>query len=202
MISFVYFDLGGVLMMDFSGTDKWAEMKRDMGINENNCLGFNKIWDQYRSRICVDYDVDNLIPLFEKECDIKLPSDYSMLSDFVNRFENNLSIRPVVTKISKTCRVGILTNMYPRMFDLIRKHNLLPPAIWNVIIDSSRVGCQKPDRKIYEIAQSKIQVSKDEILFVENGTENIQAAKEFGWQTFLYDSANPIESSRKLLELF
>lgn len=38
MISFIYFDVGGVAMLDFSGTNKWELLKKEIGVNKtNNC---------------------------------------------------------------------------------------------------------------------------------------------------------------------
>ena len=122
-----------------------------------------------------------------------------MLSDFVNRFESNPSIWPVIEEIKKTCQVGLLTNAYPRMLTEIQRRGILSPIAWDVIIDSSVVGFQKPDRQIFEIAQEKAKINLKEILFVENSPEHVRAAQIFGWQTFLYDSLHPHQSSQKLL---
>ncbi len=92
--------------------------------------------------------------------------------------------------------------MYPRMFNVLIKKGSIPHFEWDVIIDSSVVGYQKPDRKIFEIAQELVKAKREEILFVENSIEHVKAAKDFGWQTFLYDSSNPFESSKKLARLF
>lgn len=202
MISFVYFDVGGVVELDFSKTNKWVEMKRDMGITQKNIAIFDKLFNKYTREICTTRPVDSLIPIFEKECHIKFPKNYSWLNDFVNRFEKNPSIWPVIEKIRKRCRVGLLTDVYPGMLDLIKKRGLLPDINWDVVIDSSVVGFMKPDTQVFEIAEKRAGVSKSEILFVENKEENIEAAKLFGWQTFLYDSADPVSSSKKLSELF
>lgn len=35
MIKFVYFDIGGVVVKDFSGNNKWNEMKKFMGVKKN-----------------------------------------------------------------------------------------------------------------------------------------------------------------------
>ena len=35
MISFIYFDLGGVAIRDFSGTDKSKQLKTDLGLKGN-----------------------------------------------------------------------------------------------------------------------------------------------------------------------
>ena len=34
MISFVYFDVGGVVILDFSGTNKWEMVKKEWGITD------------------------------------------------------------------------------------------------------------------------------------------------------------------------
>ena len=201
MIKFVYFDVGGVVILDFSGTPKWEELKRNIGVTEENKELFEKIWLKYRNRINIDFDADMFLPILTKEVGLHFPKNYSMLQDFVNRFEANPSIWSVIEKAQSKVRVGLLTNMYPRMFDAIQKKGILPSTHWNTIIDSSVVKYQKPDKRIFEIAEKEVGVAHDSILFVENSVEHVLAAKEFGWQTFLYDSRNPEESSNKLFAL-
>ncbi len=45
MISFVYFDLGGVVIRDFSGTNKWEEVKQEWGLTD-------KYWDEFEPKLC------------------------------------------------------------------------------------------------------------------------------------------------------
>lgn len=125
MISFVYFDLGGVAIRDFSGTDKSNQLKTDLGLKGNKSVLFDQILEQHGREydFNIDFDIDRLIPILEKKLDINLPENYSLLTDIVNRFEPNPSILPVIEKIHKTRRVGLLTNMFPRMLDLIKKRN-------------------------------------------------------------------------------
>lgn len=201
-ISFVYFDVGGVAMLDFSGTNKWEEMRRNICKTDKNIALFNTIWERHKDRIAIDFDVDALIPILHKELGMKFPKKYSMLLDFVNRFETNPSILPALKTIHKNRRIGLLTNMYPRMFNILKKKGYIPSVDWDVIIDSSLVGYQKPDRKIFEIAQKQAGVSNEEILFVENSPEHVHAAQAVGWQTFLYDSSDPISASSKLFAMF
>ncbi len=202
MISFVYFDVGGVCILDFSGTNKWKDMQRDLGVTVANQALFETVWKRTRDHICIDRDVDSLLPMFTTEIGLEFPQKYSMLDDFVNRFESNPSIWLVIEKIRKVSRIGLLTNMYPRLFDAIQKRGILPPISWDVVIDSSVVKYQKPDKHIFEIAERQAKTSKESILFVENNVEHIRAAQNFGWQTFLYDPVHPKESSQKLSLLF
>lgn len=199
MIKFVYFDVGGVVLFDFSGTNKWNELKCDLGINELNAHKFDQIWDEYGYQLCLDLDVDSLLPILTKELGLHFPKQYSLLQDFVDRFEVNGSIHPIIQSMKKTMKVGLLTNIYPRMFDAINKRNLLPSIDWDVVIDSSAVGCRKPEMEIFKLAEARAYVAHDEILFVENGIENVKAAEEFGWKTLLYESNHPEKSNTELL---
>jgi FMN phosphatase YigB (HAD superfamily) len=202
MVSFVYFDVGGVVMRDFSKTPKWQQLKRDLGIPVARDDEFEAFFQAYEPQVCCGLDLESLVPLMNAQFGLHLPEKYSFLNDFVNRFESNPAIVPVITKIHRRCRVGLLTNLYPGMLEAEEKQGLLPEIAWEVVIDSSVVGCQKPERKIYEIAQSKAGVPKDQILFVDNAPVNIQAAKDFGWQTFLYDPTNVNQASTQLLHVY
>lgn len=121
-----------------------------------------------------------------------------MLDDFANRLEKNESIWPVIQSIHKTCKVGLLTNMYPRMFSKIQKRNLFPQEKWNIIVDSSKVGFKKPQKEVYKIAQEKANILPEEILFVDNMQENLTIPLQMGWKTFQYDPGNTEESNKQL----
>lgn len=203
MVSFVYFDVGGVVVLDFSGTDKWEQLKKELGITKNNDAEFESFWDKYEPRVNAGQDVETLLPLIRKEFGSKLPEGYSLLiNGFVNRFEANKSIRPVIERIHKKCKMGLLTNMYPHMLEAIKNKGLLPKVKWDVIIDSSIEGVIKPNPKIFKLAEDRSGFRGKDILFVENSQKHIEAAKAYGWQVFLYDSAHPEEASKRLSELF
>ncbi len=202
-IKFVYFDVGGVALLDFSGTNKWTDLKKELGVSPDKDKEFTDFWKKYESEICISRNLESLLPLIKSQFGSKLSKDYSFLVDgFVNRFEANPSIRPVIKEIQRHSEVGLLTNMYLHMFEAIKNIGILPDINWDVIIDSSKVGLQKPDPKIYKLAQKQANCHGKEILFVENSLMHIKAASKFGWRTFLYDPSHPQESSQKLLEYF
>lgn len=198
MIKFIYFDVGGVLIKDFSGTDKWHEMKKFLRVDPSQDENFENLYDSYSRERNLNLPVDKLKPEFSKKLGIKFLKNFSWLDYFVDNFEQNKSIWPIIKKAKKKYKVGLLTNMYVGMLDKILAVNLLPSRKWDVIVDSTKVGFQKPDREIYEIAQEKSGVKKSEIFFVDNDEKNIKVAKEFSWMTFLYDSSNHKDSCKKL----
>ncbi len=200
-ISFVYFDVGGVLLFDFSGTNKWIEMKRDLGVNEENDRQFNAVWKKYRSRICIDCDVDTLISELKEVAGVNITDEYSMLADFVERFDANLSINAVVKNVKEKYKIGLLTNMYPRMLSLIKEKKLIPQVEWDREVDSSIVGFQKPEDGIFEVAEQMAQVDPSQIFFVDNSYEHVKAATKRGWQSYVYDPQKSVESNSELVRL-
>ncbi len=200
-IKFIYFDVGGVLILDFSNTNKWQELKSDLGITPEKDLEFEVVWQKHKDRICLDLDVDKLMPEIKQKVKIELPKNYSLLNDFVNRFQANPSIWPVLKLVKSKFKVGLLTNMYPRMLEAIEQANLLPNLDWDVTIDSSQVIKQKPNPEIFELATKKSGFKNEEILFIDNSLENTLAAQKIGWQVFHYDNKNPEKASKELKDL-
>ncbi len=203
MVSFVYFDLGGVVIQDFSGTNKWAELKKELGISPAKDGEFEAFWSRCEYEMRIGLSAETVIQRMRDKFNAKWPEGKLFLMEgFVNRFAANKSIWPVIKNIHRTCRIGLLTNMYTGMLDGIRNRNLLPDVNWDVIVDSTVVGLQKPDPRIFEFAEQKAREKGKDILFVENGKANVDAAMKFGWSTFLYDSNTPEESSKRLSLLF
>jgi len=201
MIKFVYFDVGGVMIDDFSGNDKWREMKRELGVTPKMDNEFERLYGEYSAKgLGLDLPVDDLIPVFEKELGIKFPEGFSWLNYYLDHFDRNEDLWPVVERVRKSCKVGLLTNMYVDMFEGIEGRGLLPQIKWDVVVDSTQVMAQKPEKKIYEIARQMSGVAAEELLFVDNSKGNVEAAKALGWQIFLYDPSNHKKACEELNE--
>jgi HAD superfamily hydrolase (TIGR01509 family) len=201
MIKFVYFDVGGVVISDLIANSKWENMKKDLGVTLSMNEKFEPFFDKYEREICKGRDIETLVPVMKRKFGLKVPKRYSFLKDFVNRFERNESIWPVIKKSKQKSKIGLLTNMYPGMLEMIEKKKLMPNILWDVIIDSSVEKVVKPQKAIFKLAQERAKVKANEILFVENSKTHVEAAKRFGWQTFLYDSTEMKTSNQKLLEI-
>nr|XP_028577609.1 bifunctional epoxide hydrolase 2-like [Podarcis muralis] len=60
------------------------------------------------------------------------------------------------------------------------------------VIESCRVGLQKPDPKIYEYALDVLKVKPEEVIFLDDTGANLKPAREMGMATILvkdFDSA-------------
>lgn len=184
MIKFVYFDVGGVAINDFSDANKIEEIR--------NKIKFGKYFD-------LNYLWMNLVLKFSKT----FPKIYHIfLIKKIKQFKKIDSLLPVITEIRKHSKIGLLTNMYPNMLSEIKKSVLLPNINWDVVVDSSVVNLRKPDKQIFRVAENLSGFKGKEILFIDNGEENVKSATEFGWNTFLYKPAVPEKSNKELLEYY
>lgn len=199
-VKYIYFDVGGVVVLDYSKTDRWNKMLSDLWMNKNQKEIFEVFFREYETRICTwKVTTEDFIKDIQSKTDIKFPKGYSMLEDFVNRFESNTSLVSLLETLSRSFELWLLTNMYPWMLGLIKNHSLLPNVWWKNVVDSSVVWFAKPDRDIFLIAESECWYSSNEILFVENTIKHIDAAKSLGWQTCLYDPSDIKTSNNNLL---
>lgn len=198
---FIYFDVGGVAVLDFSKTEKWQQMLDDLKLLKENQEEVSRLWDKHAGEICTGRDTDevaeeifaNLQPPFQ------LPANYSMLEDFVARFEKNEELLKIIEELKENYSVGLLTNMYPRMLEKIFERGLLPANIWDVVVDSSELKMKKPDLDIYQYAQEAAGVKPEEILFLDNTEGHLEVPSELGWQTMLYDPGDVASSSKQFL---
>lgn len=200
-ISFIYFDIGGVTILDFSGNNKWEEMKRDLNIPASLDQEFDEYYDELSRSLHVGKELDMCLPDIAKRFDLVFPANYSMLADFIMRFKPNEFIWSVIQQAKQKSNIGLLTNMYPRMLDSIKEAELLPQINWDVVIDSSIVKLQKPDKEIFAYAQAEAGVPGKNIFFIDNDPRNIDAARDLGWQAYLYDPSNPEKSSQELAQI-
>ena len=201
MIKFVYFDVGGVVMRDFNKTNNWEKYKRAIGIKQEQDEKFDTYFDEKEWEVLRGLDIDTLIPEVNKKFGTSFSPGRSLLDDFVKLFARNPSIIPIIKEVRKTHPTGLLTNNYPGLLQKEFEIGLVPKG-WDVVVDSSAVGEAKPDKEIFELAEKMSGFTGEEILFIEDGERNVEAASKFGWNTFLYDPSDCEKSSQELLVYF
>lgn len=106
----------------------------------------------------------------------------------------------LVSWVASRYGVGLLTNIMPGLIAGLREHGLLPTVAYDAIIDSSEVHLLKPERGIYELAQSRAVCPPQEILFIDDARSNLMAAAKLGWHTLWFDDARPAESIARIRE--
>lgn len=199
-IKFIYFDVGGVLVEDFSETNKWDLMTDEWGIDKNKKTELHELFHKFEEEAAIGRSVEDFIPMAREKFGAKFPKNYSLNQDFVERFYINGGLEKIVEKLKDKYKFGLLTAMYPGMLKMIREKKLIPEIQWKAIVDSSIVKCNKPGIEIYKIAQEMAKVNAEEILFVDNKKVNLEVPEKLGWQTFWFDSQDYEKSNQELEE--
>jgi len=199
-MKFIYFDVGGVLDKDFSATNKWDLLINKWGVSEGKKREIKELFDEFEKEVCVGRSVEDFVPMMTKKFGVRFLENYSLNKEFVDRFYINQGLEELVLTIKNKYRLGLLTNMYPGMLDMIRERNLIPNIEWEIIIDSSVVKCKKPGEEIYKIAERQAGVKSEEIFFIDNTAENLVLPKKMGWKTFWFDSYDYEQSNKELGE--
>ena len=93
-------------------------------------------------------------------------------------------------------RLGLLTNNVKEFGDHWR--TMFPlDELFDEVVDSSHVGMRKPDREIYELTCSRMNVKPTETVFIDDNADNIAAARAMGMEV-VHFRENPWEAMRHL----
>lgn len=200
-ISFVYFDVGGVIVKDFSETSHWAELKKLLGVKKEQEQLFDETYDYYEEEMCKGIDDKTLMPKFNHLFNIQFPPNFTFTKYIVDNFAVNTGIHKIIYQVKNSKKIGLLTDMYYGMRKYMVEKNLFPKNItYDLVIDSSELGVKKPMSEIYQIAKERAGVPAEEILFIDNRQKNLDVPAKMGWQTYLYDSSDYTKSNQALAE--
>ncbi|HSX36211.1 MAG TPA: HAD-IA family hydrolase [Patescibacteria group bacterium] len=90
----------------------------------------------------------------------------------------------VRTELKERYKIGMVSNA--NQGSVQRR---LPPdalALFDAIVVSGEVGCVKPERKIFEIAAERLGVELKDMLFIDDQTEYVEAARGYGITAIQY----------------
>ncbi len=76
---------------------------------------------------------------------------------------------------------GLLTNSFVEFRDHLESK--VDFGLFDVVVDSSEVGCRKPEPAIYDIVTDRCAVAADRILYFDDFAANLVGATGAGWTT-------------------
>jgi putative hydrolase of the HAD superfamily len=117
--------------------------------------------------------------------DVELANELFYFTHYAGHCMLFPEVKGVLEALRSNYRLGVISNAMPSMdwiFDRlgIRKY-------FESIILSAFVNESKPGVAIYNIALNKLQTNKDESIFIDDKTENIEGAKRVGIRSYHLD---------------
>ena len=193
-ITFVYFDLGGVVIDHISSLGIIADhlaIERETLVtffkkHANDLDRGNLSWDAFEEMIYKEY-------IAEKRLEKQLSAF------FVDNFEMIEETHQLMHRISQKMNIGILSNVAEDVYELIQARKIIPNIEYHSIIVSAKIGSIKPEKEIFDFAIKEAGHKPNEVLFIDDSESNVMAARSFGWNAVQFDTNNP-EKSVLLIE--
>jgi putative hydrolase of the HAD superfamily len=117
------------------------------------------------------------------------------LTDFVEKwFTDRTANTALVEHLSRLRAgghfVGLLSNM-PPAFDG-QWQRVVAADLFDDLVLSSREGCRKPQRRIYDISALRCGRPAQDCVLIDDIAENCAAAREAGWQAIEFTSTEEV----------
>jgi epoxide hydrolase-like predicted phosphatase len=103
-----------------------------------------------------------------------------------------------IRRLRTRYHTGMLSNSWARDSRAMAKKFGFADC-FDVFVTSAEVGVMKPDARIYQIAMQRLGVSPSESVFVDDFSENIEAARRLGM--YVIQFAAPAQAREQLEEL-
>jgi FMN phosphatase YigB (HAD superfamily) len=189
-ITTIILDIGGVLYsLDFH--TKWTGFleKTTRNLDEiKRVLYHDDLFYPYEKGMLTSYE-------YYKEVSARLRSSMSF-SDFKDiwnsllvRREDMFRLAASLTHILNVCVISNTNDLNAEVLD----RDLMP--LTSHLVYSFRVGCMKPDSRIYRIALEQWNLDPEKCLFFDDRVENVEGARSIGINSMLFSGIDEMKSS-------
>lgn len=178
----ILFDWGNIVESHKTGYtiyNAFEDLFKELGYNGGNV--FYKLGKYNLSIIPTLEDFEKTYNYIKK--DFNLLGDLQQFIDRYLYFTDKISyykdVRDFEVSLKEKCYIGILSNLV--FLDKKRLNDQVGLDNYDYIFLSFEMECKKPNIDIYEKVQEQLSFDKQDILFIDDRKDNIETAKNFGW---------------------
>jgi putative hydrolase of the HAD superfamily len=192
MIKGIVFDYGGVIKINdedlFSNIAKYLNISREEFSREYFSLNhlFNTQDKSYE-------DVITLI--ISKFNDSKEAKDYilNLMKENHSKYHlNDELINTIKDLKNKDYKIALLSNNSIKLKEKLIEDGI--SDIFDVVIISAEVGCQKPQPEIFDILFNKLELKPNEVVFIDDTLKSLEGADMIGYIPILYKDNETFKS--------
>ena len=186
--AFLYFDMGNVLLR-FDHRRATRQMAKVAGVDPLRVWETVFEGDLHRQYELGDVDEQGFYEAFCRQTGSHPPLD-ALLEAASHMFECNPGTLPLVAQLEAAgYRLGILSNTNPSDWRFCTGHFGTIPEAFEITVLSFQVHAMKPDRRIFQVAADRAKAPPQEIFFVDDRMENVEGARQVGFDAVHYTSA-------------
>lgn len=190
-VSFVYFDVNGVLVRFFQRA--FTALAQDAGVSADAVEAL--FWRHNDAVNKGEMSVEEFNHILAEH--IGLPG-VSWQDYYLANVDPIPEMHECVRWAAENYRIGLMSNIMPGFLQIMIDTGLLPQVPYDAIIDSSQVRAIKPEAAIYEAAARAAGVEPQQLLLIDDGRTNLMAAERLGWHVLWFDDYRPDESEARV----
>ena len=183
----IIFDWGEIVESHYEkfGTSQaFNELFKTLGYSGNEDI-FKSLHKYHLSSISSMEELEKNYNEIKKEYNLN-----GTFNDFVNNYKIIMDkiyyYKDVVEfehYLKDKCYIGILSNLV--ILDEERIDKQLDLSMYDYVFLSFKYGLKKPNKDIYEVVMNSVNFKSEEILLIDDSKNNIETAKNMGWNTLL-----------------
>lgn len=105
----------------------------------------------------------------------------------------------IAKRLKKKHKIGIISNTTDDHAAIMKKMRLF--EYFDVVILSNEIGARKPQVKIFKRAAKEINIRPRNLLFIDDGKKNVEAARRAGFQALQFKSAKQLDGVLKKMKV-
>ena len=199
----ILFDWGNIVESHTTGYscyDAWDDLFAACGYKSNERV-YNLLSKYKMSCITSVEEFENTYNEIAK--DFKLTTTYKefikLYREIFDKIDYYKDVAEYEVSLRDKCYIGILSDLI--VFDKERLNKQVDLSKYDYEFLSFELEVKKPNREIFEKIQEKLPFSKKDILFIDDRKDNVDMAKEFGWNTLMATGLE-LDKIKKVCENF
>ena len=189
----VLFDFAGVCTATHESSVSIRQIERDLGLVDGELIPLlfhNEAWRSAQVGKITDEEFWGTV---------LRPLGFSTgesISQFKERHFAGQQIRagmmPLLQQLRRVLRTALVTNGTHALRHVVLKRKFDIEYLFDEIVISAEVGVAKPDQRIYRVAASRLGVSPDDCVFVDDWQDNVRGATIAGMQGIVFSSVGQL----------
>ena len=181
----ILFDWGNIVESHTTGYtwyDAFNDLLKSCGYTKKNNIFVSL--DKYKlTSIPTIHFFENVYNDIVREYDLKTTFlEFTKLyEEIFDKIDYYKEVSEYEKSLKDKCYIGIFSNL--TIFDKKRLNKQVDLSQYDYVFLSYELGCRKPDKEIYKKVNNQIPFNPEDILFIDDRQDNIDMAKEFGWNT-------------------
>ena len=207
VVKAIIFDMYETLATQYSGNLYFGEkIAQDLKIEEKLFMPIWRNSKQARTIGSITFEeiIETIMMTYDLFSNEKIEQIVGKRQSFEKEAFININedVIPMLSMLkNKGFKLGLITNCFSEEVIPIQQSDLF--NFFDATCLSFLEGCHKPDDKIYRLCIERLQVKPSECVYVGDGKEELEKAKELGmrcFQALWYIGNHPENESRRWIE--